>query len=243
MPRNTKRSHDQWGYEPNRAWGISQLLDFIGEINGPKIRTRKETSKDPRVKAVKSPRFKTVTLRANLFEEKLRALAESWEESGRDLNQLFERYPALRIQVERGRTKLLVDRSGRGHLDWEPLLSQSPTPAEEAIASFAKLVGNPFVNALAFPCKKCHKYFLKNSKRERVYCSRACGSKTTATESVKKSRVAERERAIDRARRAIEVWKLRSRRLDCKSWVRQESGLTLHWLTLREKEGSLSFRE
>ncbi len=242
MARNTQRSHDQWGYEPNRAWGISQLLDFIGEINGPRIRTRKETSKDPKVKTVKNPRLKTVTLRPNRFEEKLRGLAESWEESGRNLNQLFEKHPALRIQIGGGQTKLLVDRSGRGHLDWEPVLGLSPTPEEQATASFAKLVGNPYLDELAFPCKKCRKYFLRTSNHERVYCSRACGSKTTATQSVRKSRLAERNRGLDRARRAIELWALRSRRLDCKSWVRQETGLTLNWLTLREKEGFLRFK-
>jgi hypothetical protein len=74
-------------------------------------------------------------------------------------------------------------------------------------------------------------YFLKKVKRQKIYCSRSCGSEMTAIAAVRRRRQREYADKLRRAQKAISDWSKCNSRLGWKDWVSNETGYTVKWIT------------
>jgi len=161
--------------------------------------------------------------------------------AGRNLHVLFERAPQLRDWIDSGQTKLYITPGGRAHLDWQPQPSSNAPHGyvDGVLEAFTHLISNPACDLLADPCPRCGDYFLKIHRR-RKYCSNDCGHRTTAEESVKKTRQRIQERKIARVNAAIRKWsKEKSRNDDWKNGMVSSRLCTRNWITIHLKKGDL----
>lgn len=99
----------------------------------------------------------------------------------------------------------------RGHIPREflpPLPKTIPRLSagaeDKAIHFFVALTLHPNQEKLAGPCERCGKYYLMKTRRRRIYCSKICGTRTTA--GVCNNDRIRRERA-DKLKRAIAALK------------------------------------
>jgi len=176
------------------------------------------------------------------MQRKLRELVGSWIDSGPDLLVMFRKHPSLEGQLQGGSTLLLPMRGGKAYLEWQPFpatLSDLP-PEEQALRYFALLITNPLWHRLGGPCARCGDYYLKNTVRQKTYCSRRCGSIRSAAEAVERRRENEYQQKIQRAQAAIEEWRDRKRREEWDSWVARHAKLTRHWITRAANKGKIT---
>jgi predicted lipoprotein with Yx(FWY)xxD motif len=87
------------------------------------------------------------------------------------------------------------------------------------------------------------RFYIKNTKRQKTYCSRQCGTANTALTATQKRRQLEYSRKLMIAQRAIEQWsKKGSPRTSWKKWVtaRTKNEITQQWLTRAVNSGKLA---
>jgi hypothetical protein len=149
-----------------------------------------------------------------------------------NLQTLFAQNPKLKLRTKHGVTLFYPTQAGRGHLDWVPNpAGVSRHSAErEVLEDFMTLISNPRWELLGGPCARCGDYFLKHTKRQKVYCSRICSSAATAIPAMKRKRQEEQARKIRFAQECIAEWGTTKRRLGWKEWVSNETGFTVRWI-------------
>jgi hypothetical protein len=113
-----------------------------------------------------------------------------------------------------------------------------PDPYDEALRWFIELLFNPACSRLAGPCPRCDKYYIRRSARNKVYCSRSCGTRATALAATKRRRNEEHARKLREAAEAIRKWE-ESPREDWKVFVVRRGHITARFLTRAVNKGEL----
>jgi hypothetical protein len=211
------------------------MLDLVHALNGPA----------PRTSNTKGSNKQRVRLRPSESQEELRRLVRLWIESGPDLIEMFREEPELELRIRHGRTTFYPMHDGRGHLDWSPKVIGPAQPSfkNDALEDFMILITNPLWELLGGPCSRCGDYYLKKTKRQKVYCSRVCSSKTTAVSTMRQRRQQEHADKIRRAQEAIDDWSKARRRQTWKRWVANRTGCSLNWITRAANNRSLRVPE
>jgi hypothetical protein len=171
----------------------------------------------------------------------LRKLVETWQKSGPNLAKMLKDDAVLGVRVRHGRTLLAATSTGKGHLVW------LPTPRDVnahswkglALAHFMDLIVNPKWHKLGGPCQRCHKYYVKKTCRQKMYCSRRCGSSMTALATTRKKRIEVRVQKVIRAQAAANQWATVRTRRRWKEWVSIQTMITVKWLTRAVNKGDL----
>lgn len=177
---------------------------------------------------------------ADRFRHFLLALREWRETDSRNVSwmkleqrdrEALEKYTQrIRVTVERNGTFSIVD----------------PTPWNEALFQFIRLLNNSQLALLGGPClnRKKHKnrdfWFIRATRRPSLFCSRHCaGDATKANE-----RERDRKRKIEKAQRAIKNYPKRPARYEKLSWqeyvTKAEPSISKRFLTMVVQGGYLS---
>ncbi len=177
---------------------------------------------------------------------KLQHLVHSWTESGRDLQSMWHR------SYE---TALLIDEFYQVHplqMAWQStgnvlvhtfLDHHLRTAEEEAARFFLTLIFNPLKDELRGPCPGCAKYFIRQTARNKTYCSRSCGARATAIAATMRKRAEDREDKLQRSRAAIRRFEQQHKnrtKVDWKKFVSMcEPDIKSNFLTRAVKQGEL----
>jgi hypothetical protein len=158
---------------------------------------------------------------------------------------MFRREPELTQRAHLGKTLFFPSSGARGYLDWSPILGEQAvlSPGDQAFEYFMTLITNPQWELLGGPCNRCGDYYLKMTKRQKTYCSRACSSKATAIPAVRLKRQKEHAYKIRKAQVTIDEWSGKKRSLPWKEWVSNQTGYTVKWITRAINNGSLTGRD
>lgn len=173
----------------------------------------------------------------------LRELVELWQKSGPNLAKMLKDNKVLAACVKHGRTLLVPTNTGKGHLCWLPTPGQFKVgpSKDQALAHFMDLIVNPHWNKLGGPCQRCGKYYRKKTSRQKTYCSRRCGSMSTAITTTRKRREEERALKLRRAEEAVNRWATIRTRRPWKEWVSaNNTTITVKWLTRAVNRGDLT---
>jgi hypothetical protein len=236
--RNAKPA--SFGYEPNPELAEVQIRDLAKSMNRVRIKTSM---------VGKSDSTRLVFLELTPVQEELRSLVEQWKKSGPNLRKLFKDRPDLEALTRDGKTTFWPTDSGRGHLDWEAVPSQSGTnaPLEEAAQALMNLIANPLWKRLGGPCAGCGDYFWMNRADQKAYCSRRCSAFYTALSATQRARLRAHKKKIEAAQAAINKCASRKIRGDWKKWVANstrspngEPGCSAAWLTRWINKGELN---
>lgn len=112
------------------------------------------------------------------------------------------------------------------------------SPYAEALALFVGFTLNRNCERLGGPCSRCHKYYIKKTTRQKVYCSRRCGSFLTAEMATRKRYAEERQRKMAGAKYWISKCP-RNRLNNWKVWVAKKAKTTPKFLTRAVNKGEL----
>lgn len=221
-----------FGYEPDPILAKQQMVDLVHALNRIRITTHQVTRPDER---------RQIRLGQSDMQAELERLIKRWMKSGPNLRKLFRKYPELARRARTGSTVLYALPSGRGYLEWTPIAHEGAalTPEHQALEYFMTLITNPQWEMLGGPCRRCEDFFLKKTRRPRVYCSRTCGSRITGAQAVSRHRQQERAKKIEVAQRAIGKYSEHKRRLAWKEWVSNQTGYSANWITRAVNKGEL----
>lgn len=116
-----------------------------------------------------------------------------------------------------------------------------PDPYEEALRLFVELLLNPDCDKLADePCPRCGNYYIRRTTRNKVYCSRSCGTTATAVKATRKRRDEEHADKVRRAVISAAKWTTTHTGLDWKQWTsRREPDISVKFLTRAVNSGDL----
>jgi hypothetical protein len=173
----------------------------------------------------------------------LRRLVTAWFKSGPNLQKMLHSDFVLWEAVQNAWTSLyLPARNGRAYLALFPKNSGDDKERVETEAHllFAALTLNSQCNLLAGPCARCGVYYLKKTRRQKVYCSQRCGSAATALPAVRKKRAAEHGRKIALARAVLSRLKPTRDETRWKAGVSKRTGLSVKWLSRAANQGEIS---
>jgi hypothetical protein len=176
------------------------------------------------------------------FRMELRRIIGDWDKADRNLFKLYERRPDLRLRFSEGHTILVPTLAGKAQLAWfaYPKGLKTASTADAAMMRFTELLVNPLSEMLGGPCPRCDLYYIKHSKRQKVYCERRCGAATTAVSAARSKREADHAEKLQTAQRAMTKWgSIRRRNEGWKLWVSRSTGYTLTWLTRAVNRGEL----
>jgi hypothetical protein len=168
-------------------------------------------------------------------------LVETWQKSGPNLGKMLRDNKILAARVRHGRTLLAPTNTGKGHLLWLPTPRGLDPHSWKglALAHFMDLIVNPRWHKLGGPCQRCDKFYVKKTSRQKKYCSRRCGSATTAVATTRLRRLEERSRKVHLAQDAANRWVKVRTRDSWKDWVSTQTKLTAKWLTRAANRGDL----
>jgi len=139
----------------------------------------------------------------------LRLYVEAWVQSGPNSRIFAKRHPKLWAyftepwQTLEEKPFLLASECDMAEI--ERTWATAPSSEQEALKYFVSLITNPLWERLGGPCKRCGKYFVRHTHTARVpkvYCSRSCGTKSTAVVATKKAREVEHSQKLRRATEA-----------------------------------------
>jgi hypothetical protein len=163
--------------------------------------------------------------------EELGILVKLWLECGFNMNkmrQTIDRRRLKSIPVE-GTFHLVFTAEGR------PV--PVPYPAKESTHAqgiFLQLLLNPDSERLCGPCGKCGRYFLKETRHRRAFCSRACLTFSTALKATQKARQKKSAERLGWAAIAIADWQRSKCRGSWKAWT-VERLITMHGEHITQK--------
>ena len=104
--------------------------------------------------------------------------------------------------------------------------------ASDAEADFLQFMLHPDNWQLSGPCQRCHKYFLRSTRRPRSYCSRKCGASDTAIRTTEEARKKEKTLKLNAVNEAIEAWRQADTSEEWRAYVaRRVKGVTQKLLT------------
>jgi hypothetical protein len=171
---------------------------------------------------------------------KLRGLVQEWLHSGPNVSKLLDADPMLDRATRSFRPHFIPTKSGTARLAYLRVPEYMPQgkPLEIALGLFLNFLLNPYNEKLGGPCKHCGNYYVKNTKRQVVYCSKRCGHKHTSQTVIRKYRQQERKENLDKVKRSSARWAKTKRSKDWKEWVNKETRISKNFLTraVRNKE-------
>jgi hypothetical protein len=140
---------------------------------------------------------------------------------------------------------LIPNRDGVAQLAWFPRAAghKNASQKDAALSRFIAFLVNPLAPTLGGPCERCGRFYIKNTKRQKTYCSRVCGTADTALTATQKRRQAGYSRKLMIAQRATEQWSTKgSPRTSWKKWVtaHTKKEITQQWLTRAVNSGKLA---
>lgn len=162
-------------------------------------------------------------------QSELKSLIDAWSNSGRNLQvmgQSIDRSIAARL-FEDLTCQMVVSKSGPTFLrvlpfrteDEEVLEARAPDSQGAAITMFRQLLIDNTLWKIGGPCSRCGVYFLRKTRHAKhKYCSRACGSDTTARELTTKRNEAEHQERLRIARNALSAFQLLSQEGNTTTW-------------------------
>jgi hypothetical protein len=155
----------------------------------------------------------------------LRRLVQAWLLSGPDLGKFSFDQRQMWADVDRywkSATRLnplrIVGAPGGGAAFFLNCCPE-PDPYDEALRWFTELLFNPECNRLAGPCPRCGNYYIRRSARNKVYCSRSCGTRATALAATRERRDEEHADKLRRAAQAAREWTIARTKKEWKPWV------------------------
>ncbi len=171
----------------------------------------------------------------------LRRLIVLWQESGPNTRKLFNAQAELLHEAfEKLYFHPIFTKTGRAHIAMSEAGEIAPTAKGRALQMFMSLILNPCWDRLGGPCARCGRYYLKKTIRQKVYCSRSCGSLATARKSTLRGRAVEHNDKLRRAVEAMRQWSTARTKLDWKQWVSiKEPGISQKFLTRAVNKGEL----
>lgn len=216
------------GYEPDRVLAKLLIKELVRTLNGPKIEVGSNTKRRVHVDFSET-------------EKELRRLVKSWMASGPNLNKMFKQEPELGLRTKQVQASFWPTPSGRGYLDGLVVSSETKpsSPKDDALREFMTLITNPYWEILGGPCARCKDYYVKKTKRQKIYCSRTCSSRATAIPAVRQKRKQEQDEKIRCAQKYIVEWGNKKRRSEWKRWVSVETGYSIQWLSRAINNGHL----
>lgn len=130
----------------------------------------------------------------------------------------------------------------RCHLQLGPRFKWDTGPPEKrARMLFGRLLLVPECEKLAGPCPRCGRYFIKKTLKQKLYCSRSCGSRESAEVATYKRREEEHAEKLTRAMKTTALWNPRRSRQSWKEWVSsRHPDITPKWLTRAVHRGELT---
>jgi hypothetical protein len=180
-------------------------------------------------------------LNSEEYGAELRKLVQAWDQNGPDLRKMLRNDQSLAASINR--SICLLEPSGKGgKLIWMPRNAGKGKlrGRQAALSMFVTLVVHPELDKFASrPCTRCGNYFLKNSTRQKVYCSRRCGAYQNALLATREQRTKEHHKKLEKARTAIAAWKPSPAWRDWKRFVTAQTQLTAKFLTRAVNEGEL----
>ena len=177
----------------------------------------------------------------------LRELVGAWQSSGPRLDNFAlthkDLWADITVYWEEGRQLnplRLVPSPGGGaglFMNCRP----ERDPQKEALRIFIELLLNPDCSRLAGPCARCGRYYVRGRQRNKVYCSRSCGTRSTALAATRKRRSEEHAHKLLRASRLAERWRNGRTKRDWKKWISSKApDITPKFLTRAVNCGSLT---
>jgi hypothetical protein len=98
-------------------------------------------------------------------------------------------------------------------------IAGDPDPADVALRLFRQLVLHPECEKLCGPCPTCVKYFLKKTRHRVKYCSRLCGSYTTALAANQKRNDDLHAELLRLSREALSAYVQKRRKQTWEAWT------------------------
>ena len=172
----------------------------------------------------------------------LRELVEAWQWSGPDLAKFHRDNPmtwAAAAEFWKRNPPLLWYTPGSGGADLIGSPTPGITPSQEAVRFLLMLILNPEWERLAGPCTRCGNYYIRRSARNKVYCSRSCGTRATALAATKRKREEERAEKLRRVVQLSQKWITARTKQDWKSWICEQRDITRSFLTRAGNNGDL----
>ncbi len=228
--KNRKKLPTLGGYEPDPWLAEQQIHEIVATLNPTITQARPATRP-----MINLERARKIALPFSEQQLELRRLVFEWQASGPNLRSFFAQNPALKDWSMQGRMTLWPSDSGRGHLGWSSD-TETRSQKEEALNQFMELISNPRWVLLGGPCRECGIFYIKNTKRQKAYCSRACGSKSTAKTTQRAKRKLESTRKIAIAQKEIDRIGAGG---DWKQVVASRTGYELRWITRSVNNKSL----
>ena len=152
----------------------------------------------------------------------LREIVQRWQASGPDLAKFDRDNPgtlgALNEHLKKN-PPLLRGTPGSGGANLAGNPSSGVTPCQEASRLFLMLLLNPEWHTLAGPCARCRNYYIRGRARNKIYCSRSCGTRATALVATRRQREEARAKKLFRVHKSCEEWSSAPTKQDWKSWV------------------------
>jgi hypothetical protein len=172
----------------------------------------------------------------------LRGVVQRWQASGPDLEKFHRANPttwdAIGQHLKRNAPLLsYTPGSGGANLIGSP--SPGKTPSQEAVRFFLMLILNPEWERLAGPCARCDNYYIRGRARNKIYCSRSCGTRATALAATKRKRTQERAEKVRIVVDLCEQWRTARTKQDWKSWICRKTDIKKTFLTRAINRGDL----
>lgn len=180
------------------------------------------------------------TLPLDEMQVQFRRLVTEWQECNWSLLKMFRRNQPLSGAADCVQVSIYPKNAGGASLRWAMRNDPTATPKQKAMGYFLEFVTNPLWRSLAGPCKECEQYFVRESARNRGYCSKKCSSRQTARTAGRQRIERERIRKIRIAEVRLARWSDGSRREDWKRFVARDPELTVRWITTAVTRGDLS---
>jgi hypothetical protein len=171
----------------------------------------------------------------------LRDYVTAWRNSGPDAGKFKTKNPDMWLEIERQWSteppRLWPTDGGMVSTVWFP--SRIGIARNVALRFFITLLTNPLCESVRGPCPRCDRYFVGR----KVYCSRSCGTKSTALAATKKARDREHQDKLIRAAQASREYctaRTKTSKMNWKEWVsRRHPDITAKFLTRAVNKGEL----
>lgn len=175
----------------------------------------------------------------------LRKLVQAWQESGPDLVNFSRHQPKMWTELDRywkavnQQNLILLVGAPSGGAAFFMNSHTERDPYNEALRLFLELLVNPECDRLAGPCSRCGNYYIRRLVRNKVYCSRSCGTRATALAATKKRRDEEHADKLKRADESIRKWE-KCPKGDWKAFVTERGDISVKFLTRAVNNGELT---
>jgi hypothetical protein len=162
----------------------------------------------------------------------LKKLVKRWTDSGPNLQKMVyadedlwkdlqDAWPAQWLPTIGGRACYVLLPSTLGHDD--------DSPVRRARSLFALLVASPFCDLLGGPCDRCHSYFVKSRRTQKLFCGQRCAALDSAKRSAAAKATAERRALLESAAKFWPRWTERKHPIRS-FWVAERVNSARKWM-------------